>query len=352
MASQTGIVGYGAYIPRLRIKTQEIAEEWGVEANTISKGLLLQEKSIPAVDEDTITLSVEAATYAMQRAAIGRSEVGAVYIGSESHPYAVKPSGVVVAEALGLSRQIHVADYEFACNAGAQAMFVVSGLVRGGMIKHGLAIGADTSQGAPGDPLEYSASAGAAAFIFGNDNVIASLDAFYSYTSDTPDFWRREGMMYPRHAGRFTGEPAYFTHVSEAAKGIMGESGTQPGDFKYVIFHQPNGKFPLNAGKSLGFTEEQMQPGRLAPCIGNTYSASSPLGLAATLDIADPGDRILMVSYGSGAGSTAFIFTTTDLLPEVRVRAPFVSQITDPANRAYLDYGQYAKTRGKIKLGA
>ncbi len=352
MDNTVGITGYGAYVPRMRIKTSDIAEEWGVEGNTISKGLLLQEKSVPAVDEDTITLSVEAATYAIQRAQVSRADVGAVYIGSESHPYAVKPSGVVVAEALGLSRQIHVADYEFACNAGAQAMFVVSGLVRGGVIKNGLAIGADTSQGAPGDALEYSASAGAAAFLFGTSNVIASLDAFYSYTSDTPDFWRREGMMYPRHAGRFTGEPAYFSHVSAAAKGIMEQSGTQAGDFKYVIFHQPNGKFPLNVGKALGFTEEQMQPGRLAPCIGNTYSASSPLGLAATLDIADPGDRILMVSYGSGAGSTAFIFTTTSQLAATRERAPYVSQITDPSNRRYLDYGQYAKTRGKIMLGA
>ena len=186
--------------------------------------------------------------------------------------------------------------------------------------------------------------------MFGSAGIIASLDAVYSYTSDTPDFWRREGMMYPRHAGRFTGEPAYFTHVSNAAKGIMEESGTRPADFKYVIFHQPNGKFPLNVGKALGFNEEQQHPGRLAPCIGNTYSASSLLGLAATLDIADPGDRILMVSYGSGSGSTAFIWTTTDLLVSVRTRAPFLSDIT--TDRAYVDYGNYIKMRGKIKLNA
>lgn len=345
-----GITGYGAYVPRFRIKTEDIAEVWGAEPSSVQNSLLLIEKSVPDVDEDTITLSVEAASYALRRAGISRKDVGALYIGSESHPYAVKPSGTVVAEALGLPRTIHVADYEFACNAGAQAMFVASSLVKAGVIKHGLAIGADTSQGAPGDALEYSASAGAAAYLFGSAGIIASLDAVYSYTSDTPDFWRREGMMYPRHAGRFTGEPAYFTHVSNAAKGVMEESGTRPADFKYVIFHQPNGKFPLNVGKALGFTEEQQRPGRLAPCLGNTYSASSPIGLAATLDIADPGDRILMVSYGSGSGSTAFIWTTTDLLPAVRTRAPFLSQlITD---RTYIDYGNYVKMRGKIKMNA
>jgi hydroxymethylglutaryl-CoA synthase len=200
-----GIVGYGAYIPRNRIKAEEIAHQWGKDPAAIKKGLLLQEKSVPGLDEDTITISVAAGRFAVERAGIDPQRIGAVYIGSESHPYAVKPSGTVVAEALGIGPEVHVADFEFACKAGTEAMFVALGLVESRRMDYALAIGADTSQGAPNDALEFSASAGGAAYVFGRDDVMVEVLETYSYTTDTPDFWRREGRFYPRHGGRFTG---------------------------------------------------------------------------------------------------------------------------------------------------
>jgi hydroxymethylglutaryl-CoA synthase len=241
-----------------------------------------------------------------------------------------------------------VADFEFACKAGSEAMFVVSGLVQAGYISYGLAVGADTSQGAPGDALEYSAAAGAAAYIIGSENLLATIDHTYSYMTDTPDFWRREYEHYPRHAGRFTGEPAYFKHVLGGTRGILEKSGMQPGDFTYAVFHQPNGKFPKRAGKQLGFTMEQIEPGRLVMTLGNTYSGSSPMGLSAVLDIARPGDRILMCSYGSGSGSDAFIFTVTDQITEAQDLAVRTRDQLD-RNQIYLQYGEYAKFRHKIR---
>src|SRR3989304_1756490 len=152
-----GIIGYGAYIPRNRIKVEEIAKVWGADAPSYKKGLMLQEKSVPGPDQDTITMSVEATKRAICRAGIDPSKIGAVYVGSESHPYAVKPSGTTVAEAIGATPDVHCADFEFACKAGSEAMFVCLVLVGSGLIEYGLAIGADTSQGAPGDALEYTA---------------------------------------------------------------------------------------------------------------------------------------------------------------------------------------------------
>ena len=293
-------------------------------------------------------MSVEAARHALQRArGVAPSEIGAIYIGSESHPYAVKPSGTVVGEALGATPDVHVADYEFACKAGSEAMVVVSGLVKAGYIKYGLAAGADTSQGAPGDALEYSASAGAAAFIIGAENVAATMDHTFSYTTDTPDFWRREYQHYPRHGGRFTGQPAYFKHVMGASQALLDKAGMQPSDFNYAVFHQPNGKFPMTVGKRLGFTHEQMETGWLVPTLGNTYSGASPIGLTAILDVAKPGDKIFMCSYGSGAGSDAFIYTVTDRILEVQDRAPSTRGMLDD-NPIYLEYGTYAKFRHKI----
>ena len=343
-----GIIGYGAYIPRNRIKVEEIAKVWGADAPSYKRGLMLEEKSVPSPDQDTITMSVEASKNALKRAKINPAEIGAVYIGSESHPYAVKPSGTVLAEAIGATPDVHTADLEFACKAGTEGLFLVLGLVKAGEIKYGLAVGADTSQGAPGDALEYSAAAGAAAFIVGRENILAETIETYSYTTDMPDFWRREYQYYPRHGGRFTGDPAYFKHITGAAKGLMAKAKIKPIDLNYVIFHQPNGKFPLRVGEILGFRKEQILPGWLVSKLGNTYSGSSPLGLTATLDISKPGDMIMIVSYGSGAGSDGFIFKVTRRILEARDLAQKTRDYLDK-NKNYLEYGVYAKFRGKIR---
>lgn len=343
-----GIVGYGAYIPRNRIKVEEIAKVWGADAPSYKRGLMLEEKSVPSPDQDTITMSVEASKNALKRALIDPAEIGAVYVGSESHPYAVKPSGTVLAEALASTPEVHTADFEFACKAGTEGMFVALGLVRAGEIKYGLAVGADTSQGAPGDALEYSAAAGAAAFIFGSEKIVAKAKETYAYMTDTPDFWRREYQYYPQHGGRFTGDPAYFKHTMGAGNGIMEKSGMKASDFNYVIFHQPNGKFPFRVGKMLGFEKSQIETGWLVSKLGNTYSGSSPLGLTAVLDVAQKGDMILIISYGSGAGSDAFIFEVTERIDEVRDLAPKTRDLLDK-NKNYLEYGEYAKFRQKIR---
>ena len=344
-----GIVGYGSYLPRYRIKVEDIAKQWGADSEVIKKGLQLFEKTVPGLDEDTITISVEAARYALQRARINPQKIGAVYIGSESHPYAVKPSATILIDALGIGPDVHVASYEFACKAGTEAMYVAYSLVKAGEMKYAMGIGADTSQGAPGDALEYSASAGGAAFIMGNENVVAEILFTHSYTSDTPDFWRREHEFYPRHAGRFTGEPAYFKHIVNAGKALLEKSKMKPSDFKHAVFHMPNGKFPQMAGRQLGFTKEQLEAGWIIPWMGNTYSGSSPTGLTAILDVANPGDLIFMVSFGSGAGSDGFIFKVTDKIKDVQDKAVKLRDMLDN-NKIYLDYGQYAKYRGKIIL--
>ncbi|OGS43564.1 MAG: hydroxymethylglutaryl-CoA synthase [Euryarchaeota archaeon RBG_13_57_23] len=347
---KVGIVSYGAHIPRYRITPEEIGKVWGVDGKAMSKSLMINCKSVPGPDEDTITISVEAARNMMKRCDVSPKDIGALYVGSESHPYAVKPTGTIVAEAIEAAPHLMVADYEFACKAGTAAIQTCMGLVGSGMVKYGVAIGADTSQGAPGDALEFSASAGGGAFLIGSEKIIAIIDKTYSYTTDTPDFWRREGQMYPRHGGRFTGEPAYFKHVINGAKGLLDRTTTSAKDYTYATFHQPNGKFPTRVAKQLGFNDAQIKTGLLAPIIGNTYSGAVPLGLAAILDEAKAGDRIFAVAYGSGAGSDAFALTVTDAIESYqRSKAPTVKELN--TNLKFLDYATYAKFRGKIMLG-
>jgi len=341
-----GIVSYGSYIPVFRIRTDEIARVWGEDAEKIKKGLGVYEKSVPAVDEDAATIAVEAAREAVSRANIKPEEIGAIFVGSESHPYAVKPTATIVGEALGVGNEYFCADLEFACKAGTAGMQICFSMVKSGMVKYGLAIGSDTSQARPGDALEYAAAAGGAAFVVGK-NPIAEIEATYSFTSDTPDFWRRDLQPYPSHGGRFTGEPAYFRHVISAAKGLMEKCGYSINDFDYAVFHMPNAKFPVRAAKMLGFSIEKINQGLVVKAIGNTYSGSSLLGLCATLDIADPDERILLVSFGSGAGSDAFAIRVTEEIKEF----PRKPAVWDKIERkVYVDYAIYAKSRRKIKV--
>jgi hydroxymethylglutaryl-CoA synthase len=343
-----GIVGYGVYIPFYRIKVEEIAKVWGDDPRAISRGLVVKEKSVPSPDEDTATISVEAARNSLRRANIDPQKIGAIYVGSESHPYAVKPTATIVADAVAATPELTAADLEFACKAGTAGIQVCMGLVDSDAVEYGLAIGADTAQGAPSDALEYTASAGGAAYVIGKNDTLADFEGTYSFTTDTPDFYRREGKPYPRHGGRFTGEPAYFKHVLSAAKGLFDKMGTEASDYDHAVFHQPNGKFYIRAARKLGFTEEQYQTGLLTPYIGNTYSGATPLGLAAILDIAQPGDRIMAVSYGSGAGSDAFSITVNDEIEKKQDLAPKVQEFVE--NKTYVDYAVYAKFKGKLRM--
>lgn len=338
-----GIVGYGAYVPRYRLPATEVARIW-----TDGKGgLPIKEKSVPGLDEDVATMSIEAARNALARAGIDPSELRAVWVGSESHPYAVKPTSTIVAEAIGAVPHTQAADWEFACKAGTEAMVAAMGMVGSGMARYALAIGMDTAQGRPGDALEYTAGAGGAAYIIGPaEESLAVIEASYSYVTDTPDFWRRPEQKYPEHGQRFTGEPAYFKHVTEAGKRLMEMTGTKPADFQYAVFHQPNTKFPQRAGSLLGFTPEQVKTGLLSPVIGNTYAGAAMIGLTAILDVAKAGDSILMISYGSGAGSDAFILHVTEAIESRRDLATKTQEYI--ARRTPIDYGTYVRYRGKL----
>lgn len=340
-----GIVGYGAYVPRYRLPASEVARVW-TEGEA---ALPIKEKAVPGLDEDAATMSIEAARNAMLRAQVDPGEIRAVWVGSESHPYAVKPTSTLVAEAIGATPNVQAADWEFACKAGSEAMVAAIGFVGSSMAHYALAIGMDTAQGKPGDSLEYTAGAGGAAYLLGPaEESLAVIEATYSFVTDTPDFWRRAYQRYPEHGQRFTGEPAYFKHITSAAQTLMEATGTTPEDYQYAVFHQPNAKFPQRVAGMLGFKPEQISTGLLVPVIGNTYAGAALIGLSAVLDVAQPGDRILMVSFGSGAGSDAFSITVTEALAERRDRALHTQDYI--RRRTEIDYAMYVRLRGKLAM--
>ncbi len=335
-----GIVGYGFYTSRFRIR------EGGIE------------RAVPFTDEDSVTAAVEAGKMALIHSGIDSAHVGKVYAGSESNPYAVKPIAAKVAQVLNLGEEegdlqgVDAVDTEFACKAASSMFKDASALVSypGSGIRNAMVIGADNSQaaprGCPGGELDHFVGYGGAAYIFGKHDVIAEVEGWYSVTSDTPDFWRRDGEPFPMHGGRFTGDPAYFKHVRKSVTKLMEKMKLKPSDVQYFVPHQPNPAFPSKVAKDLGFTDEQYKCSLQVNKIGNTYSGASLVGLAAVLDRAMPEDRILMASYGSGAGSDAYLFRVTSQILDKRNRQKVtVKQFTENPFAQFVDYTTYRRLK-------
>ncbi len=347
---RAGIAGWGTYIPRFRISTREIARVWGDDPLRIRDLYLIDEKTVENYDEDAVTMAVEAARRALARAEISPRDVDCVFVGTESKPYAVKPVASILIDALGLRYDVQAVDAEFACKAASDMMLLTALAIEAGRYKHGLVVGSDASQGEPGEHLDYSASAGAVAYVLTGDRekMCAEIEGFYSYCSDTPDFWRRDGSPFPVHGEGFTGEPAYFRHIIAAARGLMEKLGLKPNDFDYVVFHQPNTRFPLRVASVLGFPIDKAKPGIVVDRIGNTYNASALLGLAKVLEIAKPGSRILVVTYGSGAGSNAISLVVTDKIEHKRELADKLSEQLE--KKILIDYSMNLRFRKLIKM--
>jgi hydroxymethylglutaryl-CoA synthase len=337
-----GIVGYGVYTSRFRIK------ENGME------------RAVPFIDEDAVTAAVEAGKLALIHSGVDNALVGKVYVGTESNPYAVKPIASKVAQVLKLGEEdddvqaVDAIDTEFACKAASSMFKDAAALVnypKSGM-KYAMVIGADNSQaaprGCPGGELDLFVGYGGSAYIFGKHDVIAEIEGWYSCTSDTPDFWRRDSERYPLHGGRFTGDPAYFKHVRKATTKLMEKLDLKPSDVNYFVAHQPNPQFPVKIAKELGFKPDQYEVSLQVNKFGNTYSGCSPVGLAAVLDVAKPEERILITSYGSGAGSDSYLLRTTDQLVSKRRRQKV--NIKYQAENPFIEYVDYSNYR-RLKLG-
>jgi len=333
-----GIVDYGFYIPKYRIKTKVIANQWGKCADKVERSLRITEKAVAGKDEDMCTMAYEAASPLIASDPSLKKSIGAVFIGSETFPYAVKPTSVILASMLNLSNNYLSYDTQFACKAATGALISAYALVKSGEVTHALVSGSDKANARPGDALEYSAGSGATAWILGQEKVVLEIKGWHSYTSETPDFWRRTGTPFPRHAGRFTGMPAYFTHIIQAVTRLLDKTNIKVDDISRVVFHMPNGTFPIKVAKKLGFSNQHIKDSYIVPQLGNSYSTSAFMGLVATLERAQKDEVILFASYGSGAGSDAILFRVTSEIETKRKK--FRDMIS---RKEYIDYNTYAK---------
>ena len=350
--NKVGIVGYGAYIPIQRIKSELIVREREAQRKDLAdflekvrNGLLLRDKSVAGITEDSITIATEAAQNAVDMARVDPAKIETVAVGSESKPYAVGTIARHVASFLRMGNRVYIADLEGACNSGMQSNAFVESQILSGRIKYGLAVGTDVAQAPEGDPLEYACGAAAGAFLLGRDEAVATIEDTAAYSSLTLDFWRRDGIHVPSHFGRTTVE-AYIKHVIGALEGMLlkhPEVSLQ--DFDYITFHQPSGYMPMKTCKTLAqdkipildnpeledrirltpqFIEEKVRPWLRVLDTGNTYAAATLVATCDILDHAKPGENVLAVSYGSGAYTLATWLHVEEPILRKRGRTPTV----------------------------
>jgi len=352
----TGIVGYGAYIPKFRLKVEDIWDVWVDPIETaaiVKKKRDLTEKAVGRWDEDSVTMAIFAAKSSLAMAEVPGEDLNAIYFGSCTNPYVSKASALVVAEALRSGPELLAADCQFATKSGTAALQICSALVETGMARYGLAIGSDdmSRHVPPHDPDEYAASSGAGALLIGKEKVVAEIEGMYSWTTQTPEFYRLDGERYIKHGANENEEPlvGYGKHVKNAVQGFMKKFDCSPRAFAYVALSQPDGRLPLEVSKELGFSDQQIRPGLIAPAIGDCGSASPFLALAAILDQAQAEERVLVVSYGFGAGSDVFALKTTALLNETKNRRrgyPSVRDLID--KKENISYAQYLRQERKL----
>ena len=304
MKDPVGIVGYGAYIPRYRIKTSEVARAWGWDAEAYRKGLGMEEKSVAARDQDCITLAVEAARRAIRRARdrpgedrrdLHRLRVASVRRQAQRHRPSPRRSGRPAGST--------PPTWSSPARRAPRRCTSASRLVEAGRRRV-----------RPGDRLRHRPGrAGRPARIrHRRRRRGVHLRARRRRGHDG-----RVGLVHHGHAGLLAPRGGA---LPAARRALHGRAGLFPshddGGAEAARADRPEGRrlrprdlpsaerqVPGARGTMLGFSKEQCRAGLLSPRIGNVYSGASPLGLCAVLDVARPGERIFMVSYGSGAGS-------------------------------------------------
>ena len=328
------ILGYGVYLPYYRIKREDIGKAWG--------GGGRGENAVAFVNEDVITMAVEAAQNAVEHAGVDPASLGAIYVGTNSAPFVEQSSGGVIAMTLGVSPEADLIDFTASPRASLAALKACSDAIVAGRIKTGLVIGTDDRQPSTGSDLELAFGAGACALVMGQGQGVAELHDVFTFSTAFRDTWRADGDSVVRvFEPRYTREYGYAQHITQAASGLMKRANAKITDFQHVVIQQPDDRMPRNVARTLGASPQQLETSLVFPQIGDTGAASVLLGLAAALDRAKAGERVLALSYGSGV-SDALAWKVTGSRPQKRPLGVYLK------SKEYVDYTTYLKFRGVL----
>jgi len=328
-----GIVSYGAYVPPTRLPLAVIQGRPAPEAGP--------EKAVAWSDEDAVSMAVTAAANCLR--GLDRARVDAVLFASTTYPFKEKQGAALIARALDLPRKVRTADLSGSLRAGTDALRAAADSVDAGSARLVLVLASDCRMGAPGSGLEAHSGDGAAAFLVGEKDSIARLDAAFSFADEIVDVWRSEGDPFVHSwEDRFVIQEGYTPGICEAVQGLLAEMGAGIGDFQKVCLYAPNARSHAGAARRLGAdlgTAKVQEPlfGRL----GNAGVAAAPLQLAHALETAKAGERLLVASYGDGGDALAF--TVSEHIEKLEARRGVSWHLA--RRRPVARYDDYLKAR-------
>ena len=287
----TGIAAYGAYVPFTRLPLALIAGRPAVDGGP--------EKAVAYTDEDSVTMAVTAAVDCLT--GFDRAEVDGVLFASTTYPLREKQGAALIAKALDLRRDVNTADFSGSLRAGTAALEAASNAVAAGSARQVLVVASDCRMGAPRGALESKLGDGAAAFLVSDAHPVATIEASYAVTDELQDLWRTDGEAFTHSwEDRFVVSEGYTPNLVEAVEGLFRKTGRGASDYSRAALYAPDARSLGGVARTLGLAPDQLQDG-LFGVMGNTGTAFAPMLLVTALEQAQPGDRLLVASYGDGA---------------------------------------------------
>jgi hydroxymethylglutaryl-CoA synthase len=336
---EVGIVGYGVYLPRFRIKREEISKAWG--------GRGRGENSVANVDEDVITMGAESALNALDYSGLSPSKIEALYFGTNSSPRIDHSLLGIIAEALDLAKDIDLVDLTSSPRASISALKSCQDAIVSGRIRFGLVVGADSVPTLPGSPIELFSGAGASGIVLGSKDVFAEIEGVYSFSSHILDRWTiPRTFSLTEYEPRFSLRYGYYDHILKASEGLLKKLGSKFNEYQHVIIQQQEESTFRALIKAMGLNQGQLEAGSFFSEAGDLGNASVFFGLARALDRSKAGDRILLLSYGAGT-SDAVSFKVNERIEKVRSRGKSIEAYLK--TKEYLDYYAFSKLQKSFK---
>jgi 3-hydroxy-3-methylglutaryl CoA synthase len=332
-----GIVSYGAYIPYYRLPRSVISRAWGRPGGS-------GEKAVANYDEDPVSMSVAAGMDCLK--GMEPKTVDALFLATTSAPYKERQNSTIAATALDLRRETRTADFTNCLRAGTIAMLSAMDAIKAGSVKSVMVTAADMRLGGAAGDNEQLFGDGGAALLLGDERLVAEIEGSYTLSDDLVDNWRAHDDVFVRTwEERFGLDEGYRKIPAEAAAGVMKKCNLTPKDFAKACFYGPYTRRHTELGRAMGFEPAQIQE-PLLDAIGNTGAALPLMILVAALEEAKPGDRILLVSWGSG--SDALVLRVTEEIEKIRDRRGIKRHLQ--IQRTLDNYEKYLRWRGLIPL--
>jgi len=334
-----GISGYGVYIPKLRIKRDDYAKAWGsFSAAGVS------EKSVMGYDEDVLTSAAKVSRRALESVPLGPDKVSRFALASTSAPYIEKLLSGTVVVSVGIPNSTFTSDHTTSTRAGTEAFIAAAEHLAANPSGNALVAAADAPRASMWDSVEHGLGAGAAALVLSGENLIAELEGYASFASEHfgERFKTREDELLHDLSVKKFSESSLINSTTKAGTSLMKKLGRKPEDYQHVVIQQPDARVPSTVAARMNFTDAQLSSGLISKMVGDLGAASTIVGLAAALDASKVGDRIMVISYGSGAGSDALS------LKVVSERRATVRVQEELDRKEYIDYVKYLKIKGAI----